>query len=211
MGLIFLGPKMTGSLYTKEERNLAGLVVNLSSEALERVKSYEMAIFDGLTNLYVKRYFNERIREEVNNATYNLQALSLILTDIDHFKKFNDTYGHQQGDVVLREVARIIKESLRSGRDVPARYGGEEMAVILPDSESHRAFEVADRIRRNIEASQFPGLPVGVKVTASFGVASFPLNADNPDDLVKKADMALYAAKRNGRNQVVLFDEATMK
>jgi len=203
MGIIFFGRKKTGALYQPAEQSFLNIASGMIAVSLEKSRAYKLAVFDGLTNLYVVRYFRERLKEEIKSPRSLLSGCALIMTDIDHFKKFNDTYGHQQGDAVLKEVARLIKNSLR-GNDIAARYGGEEMAVIFPSTDKQTAYDIAERIRKIIERSQFPGLPEGVRVTISLGVASYPQDAQMPEELVKKADEALYRAKHSGRNRTCI-------
>ncbi len=174
---------------------------------LEKARLYEMAITDGLTKLYVHRYFQLSLDNELRRSHRYGKAFALILFDIDHFKKFNDTWGHQTGDMVLAHVARILKENLRAV-DLAARYGGEEFAVILPESDLQSGFAVAERIRRAVEAFEFPGQSQVLKVTISLGIAAFPLHGTEKLDLVRKADLALYKSKERGRNTATIFDES---
>jgi diguanylate cyclase (GGDEF)-like protein len=122
--------------------------------------------------------------------------------DIDHFKKFNDTWGHQLGDTVLKRVAAMLKQGIREGIDIPARYGGEEFAVIMPEACIEDAVFVAKRLRKMVEQDYIMHEGSRIQVTISLGCAVFPDNADNKDDLIKAADKALYAAKEGGRNMV---------
>ncbi len=131
----------------------------------------------------------------------------LILFDIDHFKKFNDTYEHQTGDLVLSHTARILKGALRSV-DLAARYGGEEFAVILPESDVASGLALAERIRQAVEAFDFPGQGQALKVTISLGIAGYPTHAEEKMDLIRKADVALYQSKKRGRNTSTIFDPA---
>jgi diguanylate cyclase (GGDEF)-like protein len=161
---------------------------------LEQVRA--MASTDGLTGIANRLTFNQTLEREVSRAARAGEDMSLVLMDIDHFKKLNDTFGHQTGDDVLRRVAATLKATARI-YDTPARYGGEEFGVILPRTSPEDAMMVADRLREAIGASgDDPG------VTVSAGVATFPLDAADPDALVGAADEALYASKRGGRNRV---------
>ena len=158
---------------------------------------------DELTGLFNHRRFQEVMSVEVERARRYGHEMGLIMLDIDDFKQVNDTYGHLQGDLVLREVARVLRLSSRE-IDEPARYGGEEMAVALPQTDLEGAFQFAERVRKAVEALEFP-VPSGagvLKVTASFGVASLAA-ADHADKdaLVAAADAALYQAKRSGKNR----------
>ena len=166
-----------------------------------------MAITDRLTGLYNFGYFLDRLKEERIRADRYHRLLSLILFDIDHFKKYNDTNGHPAGNEVLKKIAAILKEEAREV-DIVARYGGEEMVVILPEASRRSAHELADRIRARIELTLFPRMETQPlkRITVSAGVATFPVDAANEDDLIKKADKSLYLAKSKGRNQVVAFE-----
>jgi len=169
-------------------------------------KIQHMSQHDDLTGLYNYRIFQERLFQEIKRRNRTHKPLSLLMLDIDNFKQFNDTYGHQAGDDVLKELSTIITHQSRSSAiDVCCRYGGEEFAVIMPELEIHNAVNVADRIRRAIENHPFSfnKQQVKGKVTVSFGVASLT-DEDNLslEELIKKADDALYRSKREGRNRV---------
>lgn len=170
----------------------------------EKAKYYEMAIIDGLTQLYVVRYFRQILPEEMKKARTEETPLSLIMIDIDNFKSVNDTYGHQQGDTVLRETAQIIKKQLRSDHDIAIRYGGEELAVLLPNTNSKEAFTIADRIRENVASHSYSGFKDARQISASFGVASFPVHAQSENELIDQADSSLYESKHTGKNKVTL-------
>ena len=163
------------------------------------------AVTDELTGLFNHRRFQEVMTTEVERARRYGQEMGLIMLDIDDFKRVNDTYGHLQGDLVLREVARVLRQSSRE-IDEPARYGGEEMAVALPQTDLEGAFQFAERVRRRIEALDLPLLDGDgtLKVTASFGASSLGTSSgDGKDALVASADAALYRAKRSGKNRTV--------
>jgi diguanylate cyclase (GGDEF)-like protein len=161
--------------------------------------------FDGLTGLYNHRYFQESLASELLRAQRFNYNVSLLMIDVDHFKDYNDKYGHPQGDLVLKEITKIIKENIRA-YDVASRYGGEEMTVILPYTLQQEALIVAERIRKSVAEHSFPGDTKNeqVKVTVSIGVATFPVNAKTKKDLIDRADQALYLAKSEGRNKVCL-------
>lgn len=160
---------------------------------------------DGLTGLFNHRYFQETLSNELVKSGRFDHAISILLIDVDHFKQVNDKYGHPQGDVVLKEIAQILKKTIRS-YDVPARYGGEEFAVILPHTNATQAHEVAERTRKAVQAHSFSGRSTRqkLKLTISIGVASSPVNAKTKAELVDRADQALYLAKSEGRNRVCL-------
>jgi diguanylate cyclase (GGDEF)-like protein len=195
--------------FTHSERELFAYLTNQASVSVENVDLHEtvqkQAVTDELTGLFNHRRFQEVMSVEVERARRYGHEMGLIMLDIDNFKQVNDTYGHLQGDLVLREVARVLRQSSRE-IDEPARYGGEEMAVALPQTDLEGAYQFAERVRRAVEGLALP-LPSGegaLKVTASFGVASLA-TADHADKdaLVAAADGALYQAKRAGKNRTV--------
>ncbi len=162
------------------------------------------AMTDALTGIANRKFFDRCLKETAKEAMENGTPVSLLLLDIDHFKNFNDTYGHLIGDQVLKIVARTMTECIK-GRDTPARYGGEEFAVILPDTHLHNALKVAEQIRSTICSRRIikksTGEDFGV-ITASIGAAQFRFG-ESLAELIRRADMALYAAKEAGRNRVV--------
>ncbi len=169
-------------------------------------KIQQLSQLDGLTGLYNHRMFQSRLRQEMSRRNRTQKPLSLIMLDIDHFKQFNDNHGHQAGDTVLKELSLIITSQSRCASiDVCCRYGGEEFAVIMPELELHNAVKVAERIRRVVESNEFSISEnnAAAKVTISLGVSGIT-GADDmgPEELVKKADDALYLSKKNGRNRV---------
>ncbi|MDI6786646.1 MAG: CHASE2 domain-containing protein [bacterium] len=170
-----------------------------------RYVSIEQQVFsDQLTKTYNRRYFDIKIEKEINAASWFHSPLSIMMLDIDFFKQLNDAYGHLAGDKVLEEVSFILKSTIRL-KDTVARYGGEEFVIILPKCESEQAYVIADRIRRNIAEKQFyDKFGTSIRTTISIGVATYPINALNKRDLVLEADQALYQAKDNGRNMVMV-------
>lgn len=164
---------------------------------VDRVR--ELANRDGLTGVFNRRYFETRLIEEVTRAARYGGRVSILMTDLDHFKKINDEFGHMLGDDVLRGVSGIFVRQLRKV-DVVCRYGGEEFAVVLPATHGVSAAAVADKLRRAVANTEFPGVPY--PVTVSIGVAEFPANGMTRDDIMRAADAALYSAKEAGRNQV---------
>ncbi|HTA77416.1 MAG TPA: diguanylate cyclase [bacterium] len=178
--------------------------------ALLYERTRQIAITDRLTGLYNFGYFLDRLKEEKMRAERYHRLLSLIIFDIDHFKKYNDANGHPAGNEVLKKIAQILKAEAREV-DIVARYGGEEMVVILPETGRRRAAELAERIREKIASTVFEKMdsqPLK-KVTVSAGVATYPVDAANEESLTKRADASLYEAKSKGRNQVVSFDPGT--
>lgn len=160
---------------------------------------------DGLTGLYTHQYVQENLSNELLKSQRFRYKVSLLMIDIDYFKKINDNYGHPQGDSILREVSRLIKETIRA-YDVPARYGGEEFAVVLPHADPDQALQVAERMRHTIASHAFSGRNAreSLHVTVSIGLASYPTNAKTKAELIGRADQALYLAKSEGRNRVCL-------
>lgn len=179
----------------------------LASELKDaNTKLREMVSRDGLTGLYNHRHFQEVLRKEVDEAVRYRRPLTLVLFDIDFFKKVNDGYGHPAGDAVLKHIAGYVAGAVRSS-DVVARYGGEEFALILPETDSRNAAVLAERIRRGVEAMEIPaGAPTPLRVTISMGLCTLrDMDTDSgPGQLVEAADKALYAAKHGGRNRIAV-------
>ena len=175
--------------------------------ALENARLFEetraLAITDGMTSLYNYRYFREHLDNEFERVKRYKRDISLIMIDVDFFKKYNDAHGHPKGDMLLKEFSEILKHVIRAS-DISARYGGEEFVVILIETAKDVAVEVAEKIRRAVELKDFEGgeSQPGGRVTISLGIASYTDGTDSPDDLVKNADNALYRAKEEGRNRV---------
>ena len=199
-----------GRGFTDGERELFTYLSRQAGVSIENVDLHEtvqrQAVTDELTGLFNHRRFQEVMFQEVERAKRFGGDMGLIMLDIDNFKRVNDTYGHMQGDLVLREVARVLRESSRE-IDEPARYGGEEMAVALPGTDLDGAFNFAERVRHAIESLELPLLEGGgtLKVTASFGAAALERDDGevDKDALVAAADAALYRAKRSGKNRTV--------
>ncbi|HWH93562.1 MAG TPA: diguanylate cyclase [Baekduia sp.] len=199
-----------GRPFTHRERELFHYLAGQAAVSVENVGLHEtverQAVTDELTGLSNRRRFQETMAAEVERSRRFGQDLGLVMLDIDDFKAVNDNYGHQQGDLVLREVAKILRASSRE-IDEPARYGGEELAVVLPGTDLEGAHNLAERVRQGIEALRLP--IVGddgaepLRVTASFGAAALPVSADDVRGLVAAADEALYQAKRGGKNRTV--------
>jgi diguanylate cyclase (GGDEF)-like protein len=164
-----------------------------------------IAIYDTLTGLYNRRYFEERLGVDAQKSFYSGTPLSLVMVDIDLFKKVNDTFGHTEGDQVLRKISSLLKTSVRK-KDTVARYGGEEFILILPEAGLGESFMIAERIRRQVENTPFEIGQAQVNLTLSMGISNFPSHrAKSKEELVKMADQALYDAKRGGRNKVCIF------
>ncbi|MBU0650777.1 GGDEF domain-containing protein [bacterium] len=162
----------------------------------------KLSVTDGLTRVYNRRYFESKIHEEFNIAKKFQTKLAIIFIDIDHFKSFNDTHGHQAGDEVLRQLSSVIDGVLRKNATL-FRYGGEEFVILLSETDDKDAYFVAQRIRTVVEEHNFMFNNKPLKVTVSLGVASYPLHSLEIDEVLVKADKALYQAKNSGRNRVV--------
>jgi diguanylate cyclase len=186
----------------EERLALSRTEINELHHSLEAIRVESLT--DPLTGLGNRKYFDRMIEVAVQNALANNEPLSLLMFDIDHFKSFNDSYGHLTGDQVLRLVGMSLKQTIK-GQDITARYGGEEFAVVLPNTALRQALTVADHIRRAVMAKELKKKSTGEilgRVTISVGVSVLKPD-DDPDTLIERADICLYAAKRNGRNRVI--------
>ncbi|MEO7714966.1 MAG: GGDEF domain-containing protein [Capsulimonas sp.] len=183
-----------------ENNHLTRQLQEAYSEMEETNKQLQnLATTDGMTGLSNHRDFQERLRVELSEAQRHGTPLSLLLLDVDHFKLYNDTFGHPAGDHVLRTLATLLRDAIRDG-DLAARYGGEEFAVLLPNAGSDQARATAERIRAAVSAFDFPNR----KITVSIGVTDISIAGTDPEDLIESADTALYAAKHTGRNRWVV-------
>jgi diguanylate cyclase (GGDEF)-like protein len=188
--------------------SVIGYQMAASLKHFQRFSSIKnIAIYDTLTNLYNRRYFEERLEVEAQKSFFSDTSLSLVMVDIDHFKRVNDTFGHTEGDRVLCEIASLLKTSVRK-KDTVARYGGEEFILILPEAGLEESSMIAERIRRLVEDTPFEIGQAQINLTVSLGISNFPSHqARSKEELVKMADLALYDAKRRGRNRVNIFNE----
>jgi diguanylate cyclase (GGDEF)-like protein len=212
LGVINVNNLTTVRVFNANDVNLLMLFANQAAIALENARLYQelekLAITDGLTGLANHRTFQDRLIVELARASRFQQEVSLLIVDIDHFKSVNDQYGHQMGDLVLRSVAARLKDLLRK-MDFVARYGGEEFTIIMPQTHKARAYQTAERLRESIsKESFFPDEP-NKHVTISLGLAEFPSDANDANDLIEAADQALYSSKRNGRNRVTTANPET--
>ncbi len=169
--------------------------------ALLYQKVQGLAITDALTQVYCRRYFLERFSEELKRSRKNKLHLCFLMVDLDNFKQFNDRYGHLVGDAILRQVSKTISDMVRQ-IDFIGRYGGEELAIVLAETDKEQASFAAERIRQAIEVSVIKAYDEELKVTVSIGVSTFPDNTDHMRDLIEVADQALYLAKETGKNKV---------
>ncbi len=219
LGVLNLTDKMDGGIFDEKDLQLLESIVSHAAVALERGENREAAetlkkisLTDPLTELYNRRFFQERLEEEVQRAERHGQSLSLIMVDIDDFKKLNDAFGHLEGDEVLKTVASDLRRTLR-GIDLVSRYGGEEFAIILPMTNSAATRKAAERIRRKVAqrhsptTEKNPGWPLSI----SLGVATFGPELQTGRALVAAADRALYQAKNSGKNRVVIHTPSRQK
>ncbi len=194
--------------FQQAELNLRHMINHISL-AIKTPTLYDRAVIDGLTGLYTKRHLNAEIAKLFAGCKRLSKSLAVIMFDIDFFKKINDAHGHLSGDIILREVASIVKQQIRE-YDSAYRYGGEEMCVLLPDIDAHGAVAVAERIRKSVESHPFRGdRNQKVTVTISGGASMFKKHMKTSDDLISEADSALYEAKQGGRNQIKYFHKTT--
>ena len=182
----------------QQELTSVNLALNERNQTLEAI-----SLTDALTGLHNRRHMRETLNAEVSRHQRHGRSFSIMMVDVDHFKKYNDTYGHPEGDVLLKKVGDILQSSLRTN-DFAARYGGEEFLILLPDQDQKGALEVAERIRQRIATETADEANQCKAVTASLGVATFPESGRTADLLLVNADAALYQAKNNGRNRVML-------
>ena len=181
---------------------ISAFIVKYLIKSRDFEQQYKLATTDGLTELYNHRYFQEQMVMLVENSKRYGTEFSLIILDIDFFKKFNDTFGHQAGDAVLRQVAKLLKRNVRA-TDIVCRYGGEEMSIILPNTGKEEAFTTAQKICERIATNKVKlNHDKESQVTISLGVATYPHDGETPSEMIASADKRLYSAKENGRNQV---------
>jgi diguanylate cyclase (GGDEF)-like protein len=198
------GKKRRRSSYSLLDIQYVTQIVRFGSIAIENANLYWQATTDRMTKLFSHHFFQKTLEEEIARAHRYGTTFSLIMFDIDHFKKFNDTYGHLQGDVIIKEIANIMRRSVRS-IDLTARYGGEEFVVILPEVDAGGAIVVAERLRSSVADYRFRGEGGQLRVTVSIGVAEFkPERMRSASEIIAEADKALYHSKEMGRNRVTV-------
>ncbi len=206
IGTLMIGTERRHT-FAKDLRDMLGVIANQVAASLDNANMYrrmeEMATTDGLTGLTNHRTFQERFSQLLERSARHGKKCTLILTDIDHFKKVNDTYGHPMGDAVLKRIAAVLAENVRK-IDIVARYGGEEFAIVLEETDAEGALRLADRIRLDAAGQSFVAEKGPPSVTLSLGIAAFPDDAETKEELIARADQALYAAKHGGRNRAML-------
>lgn len=195
-------------VYDSDDLRLLDIVSHLSAVAIENVLLYQkmqkLAITDGLTGLFVHRYFQERFEQEISRALWTNSQFAFLMIDIDNFKNYNDRYGHIAGDIVLKQIAKLISSGVNPG-DMVARYGGEEFGVLLVNTHKTEALKVAYAIREKIEKEEFILRREITKARISGGIAFFPEQGKTKEILIQKADQALYQAKAQGKNRICTF------
>ena len=206
LGILYMENNLVVGAFTPERLKLLRVISAQAAISLENAKLFELATTDGLTKLFVHRYFHLLLDQEIRNFQRFKRPFSLVMLDIDNFKNVNDTYGHQIGDLVLRNVAHVIKKVTRAV-DTVARYGGEEFVMILPETETENALLVAEKIRNAVQAMETQTGTEPLHITISAGVATYPLHAMDSKALIGFADQGLYLAKRVGKNRVCLGDK----
>jgi len=212
IGIVQVVPASGTLSSSKDKRFLmvfaSAIAVAIDNSLLHK-QTEELTVIDALTELYNYRYFHNKLTDELRRADRYRQKLSIMMMDLDHFKEINDRYGHQTGNVILREIANIIKQCVRD-IDVVARYGGEEFVVILPQTDSEDAQIIAERTRETAEKNLFSDSQgrKEIRLTVSIGVATYPDGVYSLDQLLENVDKALYRAKAGGRNAVIIAEKA---
>jgi len=193
------------AMYTQDDLRLLNIISDLAAVSIENARLYqrtnELAITDGLTGLYVQRYFKERLDMELKRALSNEKKFSMLMIDLDYFKECNDKYGHAAGDILLVKLAAVLKAGVGAGHMV-SRYGGEEFIIFLFEVDKKGAIKVAEDIRKKVEEAVFTLRRNEVKITISVGVSCFPDDGYVAEALLRKADENLYKAKQDGRNRI---------
>ncbi len=207
VGFLVLGEPINPNINIPAQTDLLEPLIVIAAQSLQTLHLFETSIVDELTGLYNKRYFFQTLTAELKRGDRYKQPCSLCTFDIDDFKKLNDTYGHAQGDQVLKEIGIIIKDSIREGIDTGIRAGGEEFQIILPATTTELAFMVAERIRQTIQDHSFKGFDQAKQITVSIGISTYPDFARTDNELIKSSDKALYLAKRTGKNKVCQASE----
>jgi len=203
-GVIYVTNQDASDPFDQEDLDVLSILATHASSILDQARLYDLATTDELTGLHTRRFYTQRIGEEFKRCIRYKRQLSLLVIDIDFFKRCNDDYGHAAGDQVLKNVAKLIKMVIRNDVDFAVRFGGEEFLMILPETDLKGASVVGERIRSAVENETIYYEEQEIKITLSVGGACFPDNTDNSEDLFKLADSSLYKSKSNGRNQVTM-------
>lgn len=201
IGVINVTNKLDDSGFSDEDVELLKAVADQSAVAINKAQLWEMAVTDSLTGLYVRRYFMVKFQEELLRAQRYEKNLTVIMADMDRFKTINDTHGHSTGDRVLRIVGKFLQQNIRDV-DIIARFGGEEFVILLPEADKNEARTVSERLRGNLEHLKLDDLP---PLSISIGIAAYPEDGNDIEELIIRADAAMYAAKQSGRNRVEMY------
>jgi diguanylate cyclase (GGDEF)-like protein len=200
-GLFLMGKRADYSSYSSDDIQYCVQVLNFASIAIENANLYREATVDRMTKLFTHHQFQKRLEEEIQKGQRYGTPFSLLMFDIDHFKDFNDKYGHLQGDIIIKEMSKLLCSSIRT-IDFPARYGGEEFIVILPEITLPEAVMAAERLRKLVEKHEFPGDDTTYSAQISLGVVEFNKNhVVYNNNIIEAVDQALYFSKQNGRNR----------
>ena len=201
IGVINVTNKKNGKKFTNQDIKMLNAVADQAAAAVNKAQLWDLAVTDSLTGLYVRRYFLVKLNEEIHRADRSNRIISVIMADLDNFKDINDIYGHDAGDRALEAISHFLKKSIRDV-DAIARYGGEEFVMLIPDADKGAAFRLAERLRKKLAKVKLENMP---PITVSIGIATFPSDGRDVEDLIKKADAAMYAAKQAGRNNSVKY------
>ncbi len=208
------GESVYPGMFTGDDARLLTILADLTAASAENARLYqwtqELSITDGLTRLYLRRFFNQRLEEEIRRFQEFHTPFSLIILDLDHFKRINDRLGHVGGDQVLMQISELLRQEARV-TDILCRFGGEEFALLLPYTPSVSAMIMAERIRLHVAQRSFPVLQEHLTMTVSIGVAGCPEHAQSAESVIAAADKALYLAKREGRNRAILCPGGLME
>ncbi len=206
-GVIYLTSKESEEPFDKEDLDVITILAAHASAVLDQARLYTLATTDELTGLYTRRFYSQKIGDESKRAMRYNRHLSMLVLDIDFFKKTNDKFGHEAGDFVLKRVAKLMESLIRTDIDMAVRFGGEEFVLVLPETHLQGAKIVADRVRSLIEEEKIIFHDKEIPTTISIGVSSYPENGASIHDLFQLADQALYSSKSKGRNCVTTFPE----
>ena len=208
LGILRLDSMETAG-YAQVDLQFLTTISDIGAVALENAvlfqRTQELAIKDSLTSLYTKGYFMGRLAEEFKRSVYQNVPISLLMIDIDHFKEYNDKFGHTAGDIILTELSFLINNFLKKEHTISCRFGGEEFCVLLCETDKKTALKHAEELRTLIEEKKIVLRRQKMNVTVSIGIASFPQDCRNDEELIYNADSALYQAKQKGRNKAVGF------
>jgi len=203
LGVVNLTNNQDSHGFGLEETEMLNAIADQAAVALDKAKLWEMAFTDSLTGLYDRRYFKIKLDDEFQRAKRYNKPFSIVMADLDNFKNINDSFGHAEGDKALTKIGNYLQESIRTV-DLVARYGGDEFVLFFPEKDKDAAFNLSERLRKKISQIE---LVKSSKITISLGIASFPTDGEDAEDLIKKADSAMYYAKQMGGNKIVAYSE----